>query len=1100
MTKLNNSGWKRRISLVLVFTMLFSVFMHQGWYRPKTAQAVTIGNSTTMVRPTGGTGTTGPLTITNANWSCGAGTNRLLVITVTGEGATGALNSFDVTANKGTGINFTEAANTTASRTAAYIGYLTEAQITASGTNSIIITAPGTATGFDASVACYSNVDQNNPILATSIVEGDTAATTTASFSVSAVNQGMVVLAFADATAQAINSSTWTGYTAVSNAGTAYQTHALYKAITVNGTESGTFTRTTSARYGIVAVSLRPLADFTVGNGTSLGNMNVGPSTTNNALDGFTMNMLSSSGTVTGLVVTGSANFTATNIPTNGVKVWRDLGTVGVYDAGVDVQISTASTAIASNATTVAISNESVTTTAQNYLVTVDMTAGATLTQSFTGTITSASGTGLGTTIAYNDTSSANLTVATPNLTVGNGTNPYNKNAQLSSTNNELDGFSMATTGSTTGSTVTSLTITGNANFTATNIPTNGVKVWLLTGAGKSQISTASTAISGNATTVTISSESVTNTAKNYLVTVDITAGATLTNTITATVTGAGGTNIGTPVYNDSISATLTINKLPSNNAACSDCHGYTSSFTDGIFRNSPTGMFIGDHNTHVVKIGAACSICHVAPASTGSADYGHRVGTIQMQATINGGSYSKASPFAQINNPTTGTCSNISCHGANNPSPTWGVGTAGCVDCHNGIISAPTASTVSGGTVTQRDNVISEFGLAWGHKKSGRGTVANADCIVCHLEGDYSTQKTSSKHMDGNIDLRDPDGSGETPITNNSGGVFTFATYSISYNAGARTTSLGNTVPEVIAVKFCMKCHDSNGAINPTARSNNGGTGTQYMPFGGIALGSSYTGTNGAIGTQGLINVTSQFTSTNSSRHPVGAPNSRAYPYSTRLVAPYNNIGTTRDSNTLAANTASPRVKANSVVLVCDDCHTVTTVVGSSPSLVNRTITAHGNAVSLRGTYFTSSPTLCLGCHGGLATVGTTTTYMDTNGDHNNGSALSTGNNNIGTGIQTCHNCHFSSQTAPARPIKAADVHGFNGMLATGGTWTFGAANGMRPVAFIRNSGWTTTSPRPYVATGITAGASSCGGTTSASIGSCGSQTHDPYYPGGSY
>jgi hypothetical protein len=350
-----------------------------------------------------------------------------------------------------------------------------------------------------------------------------------------------------------------------------------------------------------------------------------------------------------------------------------------------------------------------------------------------------------------------------------------------------------------------------------------------------------------------------------------------------------------------------------------------------------------------------------------------------------------------------------------------------------------------------------------------------------------------------GNIDLRDPDGAGKTPITNNSGGAFTFTKYAISYAAGSRTTTLGNTIPEVITVKFCMKCHDSNGATNPTAltrnATNTATTGTAMMPFGGLNLGANYTVVNGAAAAGGLVNVASQFAAANSSRHPVGAPNSRAYPYSTKLVAPYNGLGTTRDANTLAANTASPRVKANSIILVCDDCHTTGTTI------TTRMITSHGNAASLRGTYYATGPTLCTTCHIG--------TYNDTtNGRHNTGSAFSVGTTRAASALNNCEACHFSkiSAATAVRPIKASDIHGFNNILG-GAAWTYGSANGMRPIAFLRNTAsFTTTSPRPYTATvagpgqfNLAAGQSTCGG--SGTIVFCnGNDNHTNYSPGGSY
>ncbi len=432
------------------------------------------------------------------------------------------------------------------------------------------------------------------------------------------------------------------------------------------------------------------------------------------------------------------------------------------------------------------------------------------------------------------------------------------------------------------------------------------------------------------------------------------------------------------------------------------------------------------------------------------------------------------------------------------------------CVDCH--------AQVQTGTHGTPRDAVFNEFGLNWGHKKSGRGTVTDADCIVCHLEGDYASQGPSALHKDGNIDLRDPDGAGETPITNNSGGAFTFTKYSVSYAASARPTAVDNSISQVITVKFCMKCHDADGATNTTARSNNGGTGTAFMPFGGVNMGATYTTANGAAAAGGLINVAKQFLSTNSSRHPVGAPNNRAYPYSTRLATPYNGLGTARDGNLTTGTAATPRTKANSVVMVCDDCHTDNLAIASR--ITNRTITAHGNAISVPGTYFVASPTLCTTCHIG--------TYADaTNGRHNSGSAFAIGTTRAAPAMTRCNFCHFSqneSYAAASRPRWAQDTHGFNEIYNTTGGWTAGFANGMRPVAFMRshvNSGgsWpTTNSPRPYTATtggpgqfNLAAGQPNCGSDTSGTtdfafnmtgsgLTQCTSNGHDNYSPGGSY
>jgi hypothetical protein len=100
------------------------------------------------------------------------------------------------------------------------------------------------------------------------------------------------------------------------------------------------------------------------------------------------------------------------------------------------------------------------------------------------------------------------------------------------------------------------------------------------------------------------------------------------------------------------------------------------------------------------------------------------------------------------------------------------------------------------------------------------------------------------------------------------------------------------------------------------------------------------------------------------------------------------------------------------------------------------------------------------------------------------------------------CADCHFSGSLKPAAPLQAADVHGFNGLAATGAAWTAGGGSGMRPVALMRNVvRWATGSPRPASATGITAGSASCSGLTQSPTGatSCGNGMGS-YTPGGAY
>ncbi len=440
---------------------------------------------------------------------------------------------------------------------------------------------------------------------------------------------------------------------------------------------------------------------------------------------------------------------------------------------------------------------------------------------------------------------------------------------------------------------------------------------------------------------------------------------------------------------------------------------------------------------------------------------------------------------FTYTYNAASSSCSTVSCHGG---TARWGASDMNCISCH----SSPQTGTHG----TPRDAVVGEFGLAYGHKKTGRGAVTPGDCIVCHLEGKWSgtvgssSIVTSNYHMDGNIDLRDPDAlGGEVAITNMTGGAFTFTKFATAYTAGSRTSTghTSNNVDNVITQKFCLACHDSNGAQNSTARSN--ASSTNAMPFGGVALGATYTAINGAIGTQGLIDVKSQFATTNTSVHPVLGPRTSDYPVNTRLAVPYDNIGTTR--------TAGGHVVAPSVVMNCFDCHNT---VGR---LTTRTVAAHGNAVTIMAPIYTNANAtattmLCTICHVGYnAAPGTTS-------QHGAGSAGASSWNSV-SATTICHNCHSSATTSPARPIRAQDYHGTS-TLAGGALWTWGGSGTPNPAppvggskiyAFIRNTN-NFFGHHPYRGVGEwTTGSATCQGGTGRCAGNNGTQT---YTPGGTY
>jgi hypothetical protein len=412
------------------------------------------------------------------------------------------------------------------------------------------------------------------------------------------------------------------------------------------------------------------------------------------------------------------------------------------------------------------------------------------------------------------------------------------------------------------------------------------------------------------------------------------------------------------------------------------------------------------------------------------------------------------------------------------------------CLGCHNAPI---TRTKGRPGAVIAA--ISTEFGLAWGHKKTGRGAVTAADCIVCHLEGSLSgtTPSTTTYHMDGNIDLRDPDGAGETPITNIAGAAFTFQRFSTSYAAGSRTATghTANTIDNVITQKFCLACHDNNGATNTTARA--GTAPTQYLPFGtgGQNPAATYPVGISAGVAGGVFDAKSQFATTNASFHPVMGPKTKDFPTPARLLAPYNNF-------TRAGTTGT---KTAGVVINCFDCHNQPAV------LTRRTVAAHGNAVTLRANVRAGGNTiaanLCINCH---AAPTTTTGYL-TSGAHGSGSAYVTGSSNMNTTTMTnCYLCHGTAAagatvtaTTQVRPVRAVEVHGFNDRTqgTVGSKWVNGTAS-HRPYTFIRNS-MSYWSPRAVTTAGETlqrsAGCTGTGGTCNNNMG-----TTTTYTVGGSY
>jgi len=155
----------------------------------------------------------------------------------------------------------------------------------------------------------------------------------------------------------------------------------------------------------------------TVGNGTAPASKFVKGSDTNKAVSAFTLATSTGTDTVTGLVVTGSGTGLA-NVAASGVKLWRDNGsTPNEWDA-TDTAVGTGVSFIGSTATFSGLTIP-VTTTVTQYLITYDIVASPTNTQTMLGIV---SGVTVTNTVVNNDTTDATLTVDSIAPTVTNVT------------------------------------------------------------------------------------------------------------------------------------------------------------------------------------------------------------------------------------------------------------------------------------------------------------------------------------------------------------------------------------------------------------------------------------------------------------------------------------------------------------------------------------------------------------------------------------------------------------------------------------------------------------------------------------------------------
>lgn len=442
--------------------------------------------------------------------------------------------------------------------------------------------------------------------------------------------------------------------------------------------------------------------------------------------------------------------------------------------------------------------------------------------------------------------------------------------------------------------------------------------------------------------------------------------------------------------------------------------------------------------NSHAKHATKTCDVCHNATTTTGT--------SITTPANHATGSYNLTAKsgvtFTYAYNAAGSTCSTVSCHG----NAIWGVSQFDCVSCHQ--VTQPITAGPLAGTSSRRA-VSAEFKSTWSHKRAAAGAVTKYDCVVCHMEGNTDATQ-SSFHGDGLLQMRDSDlGTTIKGVTFGGTGAGAYTSTAVDSAPARFGRNLASNVIEpdtaAMMVNLCLKCHDADGAMAPSAQVPGG---SALKPFAtNVASTATYFANNIAAANtvNAVTDVKSSFLSTNASYHPVIGKNNNGFIGNTRLKAPWN---------TLSPDKTASGTATYGFLISCWDCHAPAGT--ASTANLTSTVTAHGGATTIRADFYVSAtataPSLCTYCH--------TDTYFTGSTNHGTGSSFGSGGSSGRYTIANCSVCHGSTNNS--RPWRGVDAHGFNqwaalrtetvtpaNSLKSGPT----VASGHRPYDFIRTN-----------------------------------------------
>src|SRR6266567_966490 len=198
-------GWKPKVALIAMFTMVFSVLLYQGWFGIKKSEAAiqTLAAWTNVYHNATLPGATA------ASFAVGAGVNRMLVVAIECEASSSAAFTAYTVTYGGTAMTYAGGDAATSASMHTMFFYLKDTPTVMNGTAktlAVTLTGGGTAVMNNVWYAVYTGVDQSTtPIETVQNYNSGSTTVTTAQFAtaltVNANEQAVMVGSGARATA-----------------------------------------------------------------------------------------------------------------------------------------------------------------------------------------------------------------------------------------------------------------------------------------------------------------------------------------------------------------------------------------------------------------------------------------------------------------------------------------------------------------------------------------------------------------------------------------------------------------------------------------------------------------------------------------------------------------------------------------------------------------------------------------------------------------------------------------------------------------------------------------------------------------------------------